>query len=68
MAKETKREKVVALLLDRGCAEVESNSRKYRTFKSPNSADKYYFVGRKGALRFGKNVSNSSSLTRHLSL
>lgn len=63
MPKQTKAEKIIQELLKWGCKEVASKSRKYRQFKRPNF-DNYYFVGRHGALRVGKTVSNSVSLTK----
>jgi len=66
MAKMTKSEKVVQLLLGNGAKEVESNSRKYRTFERPQGPPgcPFWFVGRKGALRTGKCSSNSYSVSR----
>jgi hypothetical protein len=47
-----------------GCKEVESNSRKYRTFERPSGSavDTFYFVGKKGALRVGRCASKSCSV------
>jgi hypothetical protein len=36
---------------------IESRSRKYVTLKRPDGG--FYFVGKAGALRFGKSVSDS---------
>ena len=47
-------------LLAMGFGEVESTSRKYRTFRSPKGT--LYFLGKSGAVRFGKNASSSISL------
>lgn len=58
----TKQEKVVAFLLKRGCIELPSTSKKYRKFSHINDKDSFYFVGNKGALRAGKNISDSISL------
>jgi len=60
-----KREKVIEFLKQRGCKEVESKSGKYKKFSRPTRKD-FYFVGRNGALRVGKNASQSISLTRFI--
>ena len=57
-----KSEKIIKLLIEeKGCIEVKSRS-KYRQFKRPGRDD-FYFVGKNGALRAGKNASNSISLS-----
>ena len=61
--KKTKTDKIVEILLAKGCKEIESKSRKYRKFERPEKTD-YYFVGKNGALRVGKNIGDSVSLTR----
>jgi len=65
----TKQEAIVVMLTERGCVEVPATSRfaKYRKFSRPNR-DTFYFVGRKGALRKGRNISSSVSLTAYLNL
>lgn len=62
----TKQEKVVQLLTESGCKEVESRSGKYRTFERNSGPTDcpFWFVGRKGALRTGRNSSNSYSVSR----
>ena len=64
----TKQEKVVKLLTDNGCKEVESRSGKYRTFeRNGGPVDcPFWFVGKKGALRTGRNSSSSYSMERLL--
>ena len=62
--KKTKANKVIEMLLAKGCKEVKGRS-KYRTFERPDGTD-FYFVGRNGALRAGKSASKSVSLTRFL--
>jgi len=57
-----KRDKIADALAERGCIEVESRSRKYKQFMIPGR-DNFYFVGKSGALRVGKTISNSISLT-----
>ena len=57
-----KRDKIIEYLIKKGCKEVESKSGKYKKFSRPARED-FYFVGRNGALRAGKNVSKSISLT-----
>jgi len=56
-----KSEKIIKYLIEKGCVEVKSRS-KYRQFKRPGRDD-FYFVGKNGALRAGKNASNSVSLS-----
>jgi len=63
MAKETRAEYLVRILKNHGWREIRSKSRKYRTFEHPDYPYKY-FVGKHGALRRGKNVSSSISVTR----
>jgi len=58
----TKTEKVVKYLLDKGLVEVESKSRKYRTFEKSGSKN-LYFVGKRAAVRTGKCISKSFSIT-----
>ena len=45
--------------------EVKSSSRKYRTFRSSTSKRNYY-VGKAGAVRAGKTVSDSFSITEQV--
>ena len=60
MAKATIRDKIVASLKARGFGEVETKSRKYVTFKDgKGEVNRLFFVGKNGALRSGKNASNS---------
>jgi len=40
---------------------VEGKSRKYLIFEHP--AGKYYYVGKKGAIRVGKSISDTVSIT-----
>jgi hypothetical protein len=58
----TKTEKIVNELIKRGCTEViPSKSSKYRQFKISHR-EEFYWVGRSGALRVGKNSSHSMSI------
>jgi len=45
--------------------EVPSRSRKYRCLADPNT-DRLYWVGKHGAVRVGKIVSDSVSITRFI--
>ncbi|MFW6130067.1 MAG: hypothetical protein ACOC56_02710 [Atribacterota bacterium] len=57
----TKQDKIVQYLVETlGVNELPSKS-KYRKFTHIQPG-KFYFVGKNGALRFGKNVSTSVSL------
>lgn len=53
------------LIEDKEMHETLSNSGKYRQFEYPNMdiEDKFYFVGKNGSVRIGKNSSNSISRT-----
>ena len=63
MAKQTKAEKIIELILSKGCKETRSKTKKYRQFIRPDKPGIYYFVGKNGALRSGRNISSSISLT-----
>jgi hypothetical protein len=63
-------EKLATVLLAQGYKELESRTRKYRTFQKEGESEKL-FVGKSGALRKGTNSSSSLSITggqlyRHL--
>jgi hypothetical protein len=60
--KQTKRERIIAALGTIGYTEVPSNSRKYRCLQS-RRAGHTYFVGKNGAVRAGKTISDSVSMT-----
>jgi len=66
---QTLTQKLVAYLLSKGFVEVPSTSSKYRKFQSPTfqsptgPRSEFYFVGRSGAVRVGKNSSTSHSVT-----
>lgn len=57
----TKQEKICELLASKGLKEVRGKTAKYRVFQRTNG--EFYFVGRNGALRTGKNVSDSFSIS-----
>lgn len=59
----TKAEQVIEILKGRGAREVTSTSRKYRKFTYPNRPDQFYWIGKAGAVRVGKTVGDSVSLT-----
>jgi len=63
--KRIKEDKIVEILLAKGCKEIKSKSKKYRKFERPGTTD-FYFIGHNGALRAGKNISDSVSLTRFI--
>ena len=48
------------------CKEVRGKTAKYRVFDRKNG--QFYFVGKNGALRVGRNVSESVSLPVNLRL
>ncbi len=55
----TIRERLCAALEARGYTKVESRSRKYVTYTHADKPDRILFVGKSGALRAGKNVTES---------
>ena len=60
-----KTELMVAFFKSKNYAEISSKSRKYRTFSSPTS-HLLYFIGKHGAVRFGKTSSSSRSITEQI--
>ena len=59
--KKSRRDQIIEILLERGYKEVESRSRKYRQFTKDENK-KYIFVGRRGAVRYGKTVTGSVNI------
>ena len=58
MPKPTLQQRLVDALIASGRgAVIESRSRKYITLKRPDG--KFFYVGKAGALRFGRTVSDS---------
>ena len=58
MARITLQQRLIEALIATGRGtRVENRSRKYITLKRPDGS--FYFVGRAGALRFGKTVTAS---------
>jgi hypothetical protein len=55
-----KQDQVSQKLLDGAWVEVTCANQKYRKFQPPYGDD-FYFVGKKGGLRIGKTLSNSTS-------
>ena len=69
MGKQTQQDKIIKWFLSIGFTEMESRSGKYRQFKKAinwPTHDYSYFVGRKGAIRAGKNISSSFSITNRI--
>lgn len=62
MPKESLQEKGVRVMLEKGFTEIVSKTQKYRIFTHPKRPDTLYFIGKKGAVRAGKNVSSSYSI------
>ncbi len=58
----TKAEKTIDWLISKGYKEIQSNSKKYRKF-THTKPDRFFFVGKHGALRVGRNISESISIT-----
>lgn len=59
-----KQDLLAAYLKINGYPEIKSNSRKYRKFRIKENY--FYFVGKRGGLRIGRNIKNSVSLTDRL--
>ena len=66
MAKQTKADNIAAILEADGCREITSNSRKYRKFQKPGEYGMFYYVGKAGALRHGRNIAENISLTSYV--
>lgn len=64
MAKLTLQERIVAKMLEMGYQELISPSKKYRKFTS-DKPDRFYWVGKMGAVRKGKTSTNSLSVSDH---
>lgn len=62
MPKQTKADQLAAMLEANGYREIRGTSRKYRKF-TKSSDGMFYFVGKAGALRHGRNIAESISLT-----
>ena len=57
-------DKVIRFLIEGiDMVEIQSKSSKYRTFINPTKQNYFYFVGKAGAIREGRTISNSRSLT-----
>lgn len=52
---------LAAYFTKRGLREVNGRTQKYRVFARPDG--KFWFIGKNGALRFGRTVSDSISLS-----
>lgn len=64
MAKPTKTEQVIAKLQELGYVESKASGRKHRCFTHPKmSEDRKVFVGKAGAVRIGRCVTDSFSYT-----
>ena len=62
MAKK-RQEIVIEELLKRGSKELKSDGKKYRKFTHPNRDNEFYWVGDRGALRVGKTLKASFSIS-----
>ena len=61
--KKTKTQKIMEMLIKKGCYEVSCRSGKYRAFESSDNIGMFYFVGKRGALRYGECATKSMSCT-----
>ena len=65
MAKQTKAQRLAETLIRLGYPELESSTtNRYRVFRRPanESGMRYYYVGKMGALRTGRTISDSYSI------
>ena len=63
MKKLSKAETIIKYLIENeGAEEVSSNSRRYRKFTRPGT-NRFYYVGKMGAIRSGRTATDSISLT-----
>lgn len=65
MSKRTKAERIAEYLTGKGYREVASSSRKYRKFVRDHDLNAMW-VGKCGAVRVGRTVSDSISLSAHI--
>lgn len=65
MPKQNQQDRLCAALASRGLKEVTATTRKYRVFTG-RTEGQFYFVGKAGALRRGRTVTDSVSLERTL--
>lgn len=71
MAKQTLQERIIDALETLGCKRVEGKTQRYIVMtKMPSAVLKkeFYFVGKNGALRVGKNVNSSMSMKGIISI
>lgn len=59
----TKAERAIKFLIDRGSREISSSSRKYHKLTCPGKPDRFYWVGKAGAVRVGRTAGDSISVT-----
>lgn len=59
----TQREEIEGVLEAVGCRRITCRLSKYHVWSDPTRVGRYFFVGRNGALRAGKNATASISLT-----
>jgi len=64
MPKGKLQDRVARYLIEaKGFQEIPSTSRKYRKFMDPLNKGHFHFLGRNGAVRIGRTISGSRSLT-----
>ena len=64
MAKPTRREKIIELLEGRGYTQAPCTSRKYTKLTKPMKQP--YWIGKNGAVRSGRTIASSISMTDHI--
>lgn len=64
--KMSKKETAIAYYILKGYKEIESTDSRYAVLVSPYS-DSKIFVGKSGAIRRGKSIFTSESITDHIS-
>lgn len=61
----SRQQKILDYLKARGCWEVVSPSRKYICLARNTFPGEFYFLGKNGAVRAGRTVSDSVSVTSY---
>lgn len=60
-----RREQLIQELQERGCWEVPSPSRKYVCLARPGWPGEFYFLGKNGAVRAGRTITDSVSVSSY---
>lgn len=64
----TREEILVAYLTLLGNQPVHGKSHRYKVFENRKKPGSFYYVGKAGALRVGRNIESSASCTEHINI